>query len=279
MSVAAPPSAPAVKPKEGLVSLWRHRSLLWRFTRRTIDLRHKGSFLGILWSLVNPLLMLGLYTLVFGIIFGGSFGKSESETTLDYALGIFLGLTVFHLLADVLAASPLIIPGQSNLVKKVVFPLQILPAATTGSAIFHFVLSLGIALVGVLAVGPSLTWQALWFPLIVLPVLVLALGLSYLLAALGVFLRDLAQLTQFLSLALLYASGVFYSVSDVPSGIWMFLRFNPLIHAVEAARGALLWGLPPDGWALAYLYGFAAALLLAGYTLFMRLKSGFADVL
>ena len=114
--------------------LWMHRELLWQFTLRNVELRHKGSHLGLIWSFLSPLLMLALYVLVFGYIFGGSFGVIRGETRVDYALGIFIGLTIFHLLAETLALAPSLIVGNPNFVKKVVFPLEILPAANVGAA-------------------------------------------------------------------------------------------------------------------------------------------------
>ena len=148
--------------------LWVHRELLWQFTLRNVELRHKGSHLGLIWSFLNPLLMLGLYVLVFGYIFGGSFGILPHETRVDYALGIFLGLTLFHFVSEVLGISPSIIVGNPNFVKKVVFPLEILPAANVGGAVFHMLISLGLALLSLLIFGSGFSSGILWLPVIIL---------------------------------------------------------------------------------------------------------------
>jgi lipopolysaccharide transport system permease protein len=259
-------------------ALCQHRELLWQFTVRNVELRHKGSYLGILWSVLNPLLMLALYVLVFGYIFGGSFGR-PGESRLEYGLGIFLGLTLFHFASEVLVTSPAVIVTNPNFVKKVVFPLEVLPAANVGAALFHLLIGLGLALLGVLFYGPGLTVHALWLPVILFPLLLAALGLNWLFSALGVFLRDIGQLMQFLSLALLFASAVFYPVSKIPGAAWTFLRYNPVLLAIELTRDAVLWREPLNFVHLAYLYGFGLVACYAGFAVFRRLKPAFADVL
>ncbi len=258
--------------------LCQHRDLLWQFTVRNVELRHKGSYLGIVWSFLNPLLMLALYVLVFGYIFGGSFGRPD-ETRMDYGLGIFLGLTLFHFASEVLVTSPAIIVGNPNFVKKVVFPLEILPAANVGAATFHLLIGLGLVLIGVMVFGGGLAWSLLWLPVILLPLVLTLLGLNWLFSALGVFLRDIGQLMQFLSLALLFASAVFYPLHKIPSAIWHLLRYNPVLLAIDLARDAVLWREPLNYVHLAYLYGFGLVAAYAGYAVFRRLKPAFADVL
>lgn len=257
--------------------LLQHRDLLWQFTVRNVEVRHRGSYLGVVWSVFNPLLMLALYVLVFGYIFGGSFGRGESR--LDYGLGIFLGLSLFHFASEVLSTSPGVIVGNPNFVKKVVFPLEILPAANVGAALFHLAISLGLAVAGVLLLGPGLALSALWLPLIILPLVLICLGINWLFAALGVFLRDIAQLMQLISMALMFASAVFYPISKIPEPAWTFMRFNPILLAIELARDAVLWHQPINLNHLGYLYAFGLMACFAGYAVFRRLKPAFADVL
>lgn len=258
--------------------LLQHRDLLWQFTVRNVELRHKGSYLGIAWSVLSPLLMLALYVLVFGYIFGGTFGR-PGETRLDYGLTIFLGLTLFHFASESLVTAPAVIVGNPNFVKKVVFPLEILPAANVGAAAVHLVIGLALVLTGVLVLGGGLTLSALWLPVILLPLLLTFLGINWLFSALGVFLRDIAQLIQFLALALLFASAVFYPISRIPEPAWIFMRYNPVLLAIELARNTVLWNEPIRVPHLAYLYGFAVVSCYAGYAIFRRLKPAFADVL
>ena len=262
--------------------LWQHRELLWQFTLRNVELRHKGSHLGLVWSFLSPLLMLAIYVLVFGYIFGGRFGILPNETRIDYGLGIFFGLTLFHFFAEVLAVSPGVIVGNPNFVKKVIFPLEILPAASVLGALFHMFIGLGLLLVGILAFGPGLTVLALWLPLILVPVVLLVWGIGWLFSALGVFFRDLSQITQFLTMALMFSSAVFYSAQRIITASalgWSILRFNPVLLAIELARDVALWGRPPNLHHLAYLYIIGLTACYLGHAAFRRLRPAFADVL
>ncbi len=265
----------------GLRSLRDHRELLWQFTLRNIAMQYKGSCLGGLWTVMQPLLMLSLYTFVFGVIFGGKFGVKENETSMDYALGIFLGLTVYSLIAQVMNAAPQVILQNMNFVKKVVFPLEILPAAFVGAAFVNQVISLFLCLLGLLLFGPGLGAAILWLPFLILPLALMALGLAWLLSSLGVFFRDISHLTGFVSQMLFWASGIFFAagkVKEIPVA-WEVLKWNPLIHAIELMRAALLWQEPFSFFSMAYLYFTAVFFFFLGYHVFMRLKPGFADVI
>jgi lipopolysaccharide transport system permease protein len=275
--LVSPDATPSHRsPAAFATNLWRYRDLLWQFTQREVELRHKGSHLGLIWSLLNPLLMLGLYVVVFTFIFNA---RLPNESRVDYALGVFLGLTIFQFLAEIISIAPMIIVGNPNFVKKVVFPLEILPASTVGAATFHMLVSLGLLLIGVAVMGDGLTLQIFWLPVLVLPLALFALGLVWVLAALGVFFRDLSQLAQFLSLVLMYASAVFYPVERIPAAVWQFLRFNPLLLTVDMARNAVLWDHSPNFKHLAYVYVVGLIMCYVGHHVFRKLKPAFADVL
>lgn len=244
-----------------------------------MELRHKGSHLGLIWSVFNPLLMMALYVFIFGYVFKGGFNAIEGETKLDYALGIFLGLAIFQLFAEVLSISPTVIVSNPNFVKKVVFPLELLPAATVGSAVFHLLISLTLVLIGTATLGPGVTADILWLPVILVPLVPLALGAAWLFAAIGVFFRDINQLVNFLVMVLMYASALFYSQSILPPFAWAILRFNPLLLAIELARNSVLWHLPVNLTHLGYLYAVSIVLCILGYGLFRRVSPAFADVL
>jgi len=267
VSVANPPSG-----------LWVHRSLLWQFTLRNVELRHKGSHLGLIWSFLSPLLLLALYVFVFGFIFEGTFGR-PGETRIDYALGIFLGLSLFHFLGETIGQAPALITSNPNFVKKVVFPLQVLPAAAVGASLIHLAISLGLILAGIALVGPGLSAGVLWLPVILLPLALLGLGLAWLISALGVFFRDIAQITQFVSIGLMFASAVFYPVEKIPATAWTFLQFNPLLLAVELSRDAVLWQEALEYRHLGVLYAIGVLVAAGGFAVFHRLKPAFADVL
>jgi lipopolysaccharide transport system permease protein len=260
-------------------TLWTHRELLWQFTLRNVELRHRGSHLGLVWSFLSPLLMLAIYVLVFGYIFEGSFGILPNETRLDYGLGIFFGLTLFHFVAEVLGNSPPLIVGNPNFVKKVVFPLEILPAANVIGAVFHMLIALSLALAGVAMVGPGLSILAWWLPIIVLPLTLMLLGVSWLFSAVGVFFRDLGAIMQFFVLALMFASAVFYPAHKIPEAAWFWMRFNPVLLAIELVRDAALWSRPINLTHLAYLYAVGIATCYMGYSGFRKMKPAFADVL
>jgi lipopolysaccharide transport system permease protein len=259
--------------------LWQHRELLWQFTLRNVELRHKGSHLGLAWSFISPLLMLAMYVLVFGYIFGGSFGVLPNETKVDYGLGIFFGLTLFHFVSEVLGGSPGLIASNPNFVKKVVFPLEILPAASVFGAVFHTLISLCLLLVGIATLGPGLGLTSLWLPVILFPMLLLLLGVSWFFSALGVFLRDIGQIMQFVTMALMFSSAVFYSAHKIPPALWTWMRFNPVLLAIELARDAALWSRPINLPHLGYLYAIGFAACYLGHAAFRKMKPAFADVL
>lgn len=259
--------------------LWQNRGLVWQFTQRNIQVRHKGSALGIAWTILQPLLMLAVYTTVFGLIMGGTFGVRADETPWDYALGIFLGLTLYNLTSEIFSSAPSMVLQHPNLVKKVVFPLEVLPTSAVMAACYHCGIALGLCGLGLLFFGPSFSLSWLWLPVIVLPLVMIALGLALGISALAVYMRDVAQITGVVSMILFYASAIFYPASKIPAIGWQFLRFNPFLHAIELAREVTLWAQPLRWEPLVYLYFCGIVSILIGSFIFRRLKSGFADVL
>jgi lipopolysaccharide transport system permease protein len=262
-------------------TLFERHELLWQFLVRNIKSRHKGSVLGAFWIIMNPLLMLALYVFAFGVVFGGRFTDSPLETTLDYALGVFLGLSVLGIVNGVIGGSPTVILSQPNFVKKVVFPLEILPTAMVGAFAYDLVISFSLCSLGIVLLGPGLSASFLWVPVIILPVFLTALGLSWFLSAFGVFIRDINQVGSFLGLALLYSSGVFYSAEKAEQtapAIWQFLQWNPILHTVDNLRQIMLWGGELNWNFVLYSYAFGATMLWGGAWFFDRLRPAFADV-
>ena len=203
----------------------------------------------------------------------------STETRLDYALGMLIGLTIFHFVAEILATSPSLIVGNPNFVKKVVFPLEILPIANVGAALFHMLISLGLVLVSLLLFGHGAGWGILWLPVIILPIMLLCAGIAWFFSALGVFFRDIGQVMQFLSMALMFSSAVFYSALTIPAHIWVYMRFNPVLLAIELARDAALWNRSLNYHHLTYVYLFGFATCYLGHAAFRKMKPAFADVL
>ncbi len=261
-------------------TLARKRDLLWQFTVRSVELRHRGSYLGIVWSILNPLLMLTVYGVVFGIIFSGRYNVLPNETAVDYVLALYLGLILFNLIAETLALAPITIISNPNLVKRVVFPLEVLPLSQLGATWFSFLMSFVPLLLGTAFVGRGLPLSGvLWMPLILAPLALLSMGLAWILSALGVFFRDIAQMVPFLSQIVLYASAVFYSRAKITPPFWAVLKWNPFLHTVMLSRNALLWNQPMNYGALAYTYACGIGLFFFGRWLFFKLQPAFADVL
>lgn len=257
----------------------KHRYLLWQFTKRQIEQRHKGSLLGVLWTVIQPLMMMAIYTVVFGLIFKGHYQGIENQSTLDYALGIFLSLTIFQVISDVICISPVIVLQQPNLVKKVVFPLEILPISNLFVSLYQFSISLTLTFLGVILIGQGISSQSIFFFVAVAPLIPLCLGITLLLSSLGVFLRDLQQTAGPLSMLLMYSSAVFYSTNMVPANLWWIIKFNPILHIIEQARATLLWHHALNWSSISYSFVFGFGILALGILSFKKLKPAFADVI
>ena len=264
-------------------SLWNNlavkRDLWWQFTVRAVEMRHRGSYLGFAWAVLNPLLMAALYVSVFGLIFKGRFHVLPDEKGADYAVGVFLGLILFHLVAETLTVAPTIIVGQPNLVKKVVFPLEMLPLAQLSASWFHAMISLGLCLLAQVVLGRGVGLGLLWLPVILLPLLLFTIGLGWFLAAAGVFFRDIGQVVPVLGQIMLWTSAVFYSPGALPPFGWAILKWNPLLHTVVLARETVLWNLPVSFSHLAYTWGAGLASLICGAWFFRATKRSFPEAL
>ncbi len=258
---------------------WKHRLLIWQLLKRDIQSRYRGSALGLLWSLVTPVIMLSIYTFVFQQVFKARWNDHQGETTLGFAVILFLGLSISTLLSDILNKSPTLIVGNPNYVKKIVFPLEILSWITLFSGIFTFLTNFILLLVLILSELKTIPLTALLLPLILAPYCILLLGVSWILAALGVYLRDIQQVTGTLATLLLFLSPVFYSADALPASVrtWVFL--NPLSYVVEASRAVLIYGRLPDFVGLIIYSGAALLVALAGYWFFRKVRPGFADVI
>lgn len=260
-------------------NLWRHRELVAQFARREVEGRYRGSFLGIVWSFITPLVMLLIYTFVFGVIFQARWPQARSESLNEFAVIIFAGLTTFTIFSEVVSRAPGLVVGVPNYVKKVVFPLEILPLSALGAALFHAGVSLLILIGAHLLVGGALHWTVLLLPLVLLPLLALALGLSWLLASLGVFVRDLGNLVGLLVQILFFLSPIFYSAEAVPEPVRSLLALNPLSPVIDNVRGVLLWGEQPDWGGLLISLGLSGVVMLLGYAWFQQTRKAFGDVL
>ena len=260
-------------------SLWRNRQLIWQMIRRDISSRYRGSMVGLAWSFINPILLLLVYTFVFSVVFESRWSTAPDESRTDFAITLFAGLIVFNLFAEIINRAPNLVTSNANYVKKVVFPIEILPWVVLGSALFHTVISLFVLLLAQLVINFSLPWTSVFFPLIILPLIFASVGVAWFLSALGVFVRDVAQITGIFITILLFLSAVFYPVSALPEEYQTWLQLNPLVLIITESRKALVLGESPD-WAsvaLAFLMGLAIA--FAGFWWFQKVRKGFADVI
>lgn len=275
-----PHAAQPVGPRAMIASLWRHRELIAQMARREILGRYRGSIMGLAWSFFNPVLMLLVYTFVFSVVFKARWGiPGEEESKTLFAIVLFVGLIVHGLFAEVLNRSPGLILGHVNYVKKVVFPLEILPAVVTVTALFHTVVSLCVMLMAFFIFNSFLHWTVVLIPLVLLPLVVLTLGCSWILASLGVFLRDVGQTVGILTTVMLFLAPVMYPISAVPKSLQPFIMANPLTFIIEEARKVLVHGVLPN-WAGLGLYLLVACFVAwLGFAWFQKTRKGFADVL
>lgn len=260
-------------------SLWRNRQLIVQMTRREVVGRYKGSIMGLAWSFFNPVFMLMVYTFVFAVIFKSRWGVGGEESKTQFAVLLFVGMIVHGLFAEVLNRAPTLILANVNYVKKVVFPLDTLPVIAMGAALFHGFISLGVLLAAFVLFNGYLQWTAIFIPLVLLPLVILTLGLAWMLASLGVFLRDVGQTIGIITTVMMFLSPVFYPVTALPEGFRPWLMANPLTFIIQQAREVLVWGRQPD-WTGLGIYTLAATVVAwAGYAWFQKTRKGFADVL
>lgn len=275
-----PHAAQPTSPRAMLASIWRHRQLILQMARREVLGRYRGSVMGLAWSFFNPILMLIVYTFVFAVVFNARWGigGTEESKTL-FAVVLFVGLIVHGLFAEVMNRAPALILSNSNYVKKVVFPIEILPVITLIAALFHAAVSLTVMLLAFLLFNGFVHWTAVLTPLVLFPLVVLTLGFAWMLASLGVFIRDVGQTIGIITTVMLFLAPVMYPITAVPAGFRPFIMANPLTFIIEEARKVLVWGELPN-WAGLGLYLIIASLVAwLGYAWFQKTRKGFADVI
>jgi len=261
-----------------LSALARHGSLTVELTKREILGRYRGASFGLLWSLISPFLMLAVYSFAFGGILKSRWPQANNEHG-SFALILFLGLITHAFFAECINRAPLLVVGNVNYVKRVIFPLEILPWPMVLSALFHLFTNLLAFMVLQLALTGQLSWTIILFPLVIAPLFVLALGVAWGLAALGVYFRDISQMTGVLATALLFTSSAIVPLSAVgPEVRWIF-EINPLTFIIDQVRAVALWGQLPD-WSGLGLYAVASVIVAyMGFSAFASTRRGFADVL
>lgn len=275
------PHAPQPTSLKALAaSLVRNRQLIMQMTRREVVGRYKGSAMGLTWSFFNPVFMLVVYTFVFSEVFKARWnGIGDDDNKTMFAMVLFVGMIVLSLFAEVINRAPGLILANVNYVKKVVFPIEILPVVALGAALFHSLISMGVLLAAFALFNGYLHWTVVLLPLVLLPLAVLVTGLAWLLAALGVFLRDVGQTTGIITTVLTFLSPVFYPVTAVPERFRTFIMANPLTFIIEQAREVAILGHVPDWSGLAIYMAVAVLVAWLGFAWFQKSRKGFADVL
>jgi lipopolysaccharide transport system permease protein len=274
-----------LNPFTMLGSLWSRRDLIWQLARRDIEGRYRAARLGLLWSVLTPLILLGIYTFVFAVVFNFRWDQNNpQESRGHFALTMFCGMLVYTLFAEVATRAPMMVVANPNYVKKVVFPLEVFIVSGLLSAIINMLIGFGVWLIGWLLIKHALPeWTAIWFPVVLLPVCLVTAGVSWVLASIGVFIRDVGHAVTLAVQVLFFATPIFYSIERVPQPYRRVLELNPLTHAIEDMRRVLMWsgsGTPPQpewSWWLGMTL-VSGVIAVIGYAFFMKSRRAFADV-
>ncbi|MBZ9849648.1 ABC transporter permease [Mesorhizobium sp. CA14] len=258
-------------------------ALILSLIRREIAGRYRGSVFGLLWSFLNPLFMLAIYTFVFGVVMKSRWtvpgDEAAAHSTGEFAVILFCGLIVFQFFAEVISHSPSLIVANVNYVKKIVFPIQILPIVSAGAALFHATVSLLVLLVFAFGVFGRVPSTVILAPIVFVPLAVLVLGIAWMLASIGVYFRDSSQIVAPFVTATMFLSPVFFQRTALPVWLQPWLSLNPLSIPVESFRNVVLFGVQPDWLALGYYSMAAFMTAFLGYQFFQKTRRGFADVL
>ena len=269
----------SASPQEMFATFWRNRQLVFQMSKREITGRYRGSVIGLAWSFFNPLLLLTVYTFVFSVVFKTRWGLSFENDQASFAIILFAGLIVFSIFAESMNRASTLVTSNVNYVKKVVFPLEILPFVNFSSVLFHACISLVVLFFVQLAMGHAIPLTALLFPLVILPLVIGALGAIWLLSAIGVYFRDVTQIVAMVISVLPFVSAVFFPVASLPEKYQRLLRLNPIAALIEDSRKVLIFGEIPDLAEWSALLAVSLCLAWAGFAGFQKMRRGFADVL
>ncbi len=273
------PLATFLNPVTMMRNLWSHRELTWQLAKRDIEGRYRTSRLGLLWAVLTPLCLLAIYTFVFTVVLSIRWGDDPGETRGEFALTLFCGMLLYGWFAEVVNRAPTMIAGNPNYVKKVVFPLEVLIVSALISGLINMLIGYGAWLVGWGLIARTwLDLSAVYFPVVLVPVCLTTLGVSWVLASVGVFVRDVGHAVALATQMLFFVTPIFYSIDRIPERFRWPLAINPLAHAIEDVRRVLMRGEPPDWYWWAGATAGSAVLAVLGYAFFMKSKRAFADV-
>lgn len=275
---APPPVRTAIGTLGGLAVIWHKRELISQLVRREVASRYRGSLLGILWSFVIPFVMLAVYTFVFGYIFHARW-EQYMDSKAGFAVFLFAGLIVYSLFSECVNRAPDLIVNHANYVKRVVFPLEVLPVVALGSALVHAGLNFVVLLIGHIAVQGQLHWTTVFVPVILFPLLVFILGVTWFLASIGTYIRDVGQLIGVMTMVLLFLGPIYYPATALPQEIRPFLFLNPLTFPIEQLRDVVVVGNTPAWFGLGLYSIVCLTVGASGFLWFQATRKGFADVI
>lgn len=259
--------------------LINHKELIKQTLKRDFIMRYKGSSLGVAWAFLMPILLLAIYTFVFSIIFKAKWGTGAEHSKVDFALILFIGMIIYNFVSEVLTRSPQVILQNANFVKKVVYPLETIPFVVTLSAFFNMCISFLIWFAALICFKGDMHLTALYLPLIILPLLFGALGMSLFLSSLGAYIRDVSQITGVLATILMFLSPIFFSIETIPVQFRGFMQLNPLTYFIEESRNILFFGKSLDLRMNFISLIISLFVLKLGFSWFQKTRSGFSDVI
>jgi len=267
-----------IKRPGALSSYLKNASLISALTKKEIKGRYKGSVLGITWALLNPILMLCVYTYVFGTIFRSKWTGVDSGE-FQFALQLFVGLIFFNLFSECINRSTSLVSESANYVKKIIFPLETLNVVVLLSSLFHLALSSSVFLVIFFMLGYSVGYSAIWCIALLGIELIYVLGIMYLISAIGVYMKDLGQIISLVVSLTMFLTPIFYPISSIPMEYRDIVQNTPLSFLIESARAALFKDQNPDIEMMVYQLIGSIMVFKIGYFAFDKLKKGFADVI
>lgn len=268
----------SISPHRMVRTLLSYRGLIGRLLVREFAAKYRGSVMGVLWAVVTPLVMVLVFMFVFGVVFQSRWGVEQAQKA-TFTVTLLIGMVVHGVFSEALSRSPTIVLGNPSYVKKVVFPLEILPIVVVLNALITASIGLAIVVAVHFAVSGALSPTLPLLPFVLLPLVLAILGLVYFVSSIGVYVRDLVQMIGLITMASMFMTPIFYPITAVPEPYRTFLYINPITFAVEQARAVTLYGEMPDWQGLAIFTLAGAALAWLGYAWFQKTRKGFADVL
>jgi lipopolysaccharide transport system permease protein len=259
-------------------SLVANRFIIHQLARREILSRYRGTIFGILWSLLTPMLMLAIYTFVFGFVLEIRW-PVQAGGHAEFASILFSGMIMHSFLSECLMQSTTLITGNSQYVKKVVFPLEALAWVTTSTALFQSIISIAVLFVYLIVIGHEFHWVVLLFPLPVCALYLMCIGIVWFVSAAAVYLKDLGHIMGVVSTILFFMAPILYPKDALPNELLPFLYLNPITYPIEQLRDIVLWNQAPDFAKLSIYLVSGFLFSWVGLLWFHRARKGFADVL